>query len=97
MYRTQIRLLHNTRLALNSTTSKMSSGNQSHAVNSQTQSAVPDAVQRNAPKGLEEALPDSVRVACSSACCHCLLACRYRAPEPGGLGNRSLARSTRRC
>jgi len=39
------------------------SANQSHAVNSQTQSAVPNAVQNAAPKGLEESLPDSVSLA----------------------------------
>jgi hypothetical protein len=33
---------------------------QSHATNSQTQSAVPNAIQKNAPEGVERALPDSV-------------------------------------
>jgi hypothetical protein len=38
------------------------STSQSHAVDSVGQSAVPHAVQRNAPEGVERALPDSVRV-----------------------------------
>jgi hypothetical protein len=33
---------------------------QSHAVDANNQSAVPHAVQRNAPEGVERALPDSV-------------------------------------
>lgn len=32
----------------------------SHAVDPQNQSAVPGVVQKNAPRGLEESLPDSV-------------------------------------
>ena len=40
-------------------TSAMST-NRSHATDPQTQSAVPEGVQRNVPKGVEEALPDSV-------------------------------------
>ena len=58
MLRTQVRLFHTTRLSL---ASKLSSGNRSHAVDPHTQSVVPESVQRKAPKGLEEALPDSVR------------------------------------
>lgn len=38
----------------------MSSTNQSHATNPQTQSAVPESVQKNVPRGVEESLPDSV-------------------------------------
>ena len=34
----------------------------SHAVDSQGQSIVPNAVQQKAPQGLENALPDSVSV-----------------------------------
>ncbi|ODO08375.1 hypothetical protein L198_00100 [Cryptococcus wingfieldii CBS 7118] len=36
------------------------SANQSHAVDSVNQSSVPYSVQQNAPRGLEESLPDSV-------------------------------------
>ena len=38
----------------------MSGTDRSHAVDSQGQSVVPNAVQKNAPKGLEDTLPNSV-------------------------------------